>query len=53
MSAMILFITASIIFLLHLIYIQIGLYYKIHPKKQNQSRTNKIVTGAGINLPIS
>ncbi len=48
MSGMIIFITAPLLFLLFIIYLQVGSYYKIYARKQDQSRRNRIVTGAGI-----
>ena len=48
MSAMILFITVPLFFLLHLIYLQIGSNLKIYARKQDQSRRGQSVTGAGI-----
>jgi hypothetical protein len=48
MSGMIIFITAPLIFLLFIIYLQIGTSYKIYARKQDQSKRNRIVTGAGI-----
>jgi hypothetical protein len=48
MSAMILFISVALLFLLNLIYLQIGTHYKIFARNQDQSRRNRIVTGSGI-----
>jgi UDP-N-acetylmuramyl pentapeptide phosphotransferase/UDP-N-acetylglucosamine-1-phosphate transferase len=45
---MIVLITAPLLFLLNLIYLQFGTHYKIFARKQDQSRRSKIVTGAGI-----
>ena len=48
MSAMIVFISVSLLFLLNLIYLQLGTHFKLFAKKQDQSRRNRIVTGAGV-----
>lgn len=48
MSAMIVFISVPLLFLLNLIYLQFGTHFKIFAKKQDQSRRNRLVTGAGI-----
>jgi UDP-GlcNAc:undecaprenyl-phosphate GlcNAc-1-phosphate transferase len=48
MSAMIVLITVPLLFLLNLIYLQFGTHFKIFAKKQDQSRRNRLVTGAGI-----
>jgi hypothetical protein len=53
MSAMIVFISVPILFLLNLIYLQFGTHYKIFARKQDQSRRNRIVTGAGILFTIA
>lgn len=48
MSEMIVFISVPLLFLLNLIYLQLGNHYKIFAKKQDQSRRTRIVTGSGI-----
>jgi UDP-GlcNAc:undecaprenyl-phosphate GlcNAc-1-phosphate transferase len=48
MSAMIVLISVPLLFLLNLIYLQFGTHFKIFAKKQDQSRRNRLVTGAGI-----
>jgi UDP-N-acetylmuramyl pentapeptide phosphotransferase/UDP-N-acetylglucosamine-1-phosphate transferase len=45
---MIVLITALLLFLLNLIYLQFGTQYKVFASKQDQSRRTKIVTCAGI-----
>jgi hypothetical protein len=53
MSAMIVFISVPLLFLLNLIYLQFGTHYKIFARKQDQSRRNRIVTGAGVLFTIA
>ena len=45
---MIVVISVPLLFLLNLIYLQIGTHFKIFAKSQDQSRRNRIVTGTGI-----
>ena len=53
MQIMILLIIVLLLFLLQLTWFQIGSYYKVYAKKQDQGRRVKIITGAGIIIPLA
>lgn len=42
-----------LLYLLEIIYLQMAIKYRILPKHQDQSRRNRIITGAGIIFPIA